>query len=85
MNLRKLSFDKSTSTLFLFLLLVASCSHVGQTRESNMNPDGKAGDLKILRNGSQASALGPESFFTGSVKVQPLFHRIPHQGLPALM
>lgn len=36
--------------------------------------DEKANDrLQIMRNGSQASAKGPSDYFTGTVRVDPLF------------
>lgn len=31
--------------------------------------------MKIIRNGEQASAKGPEAWFTGSVRIDPLFSK----------
>ena len=48
------------------LLLVASAS--AQTTDSPASQG-----LEIKRSGSQASAKGPADYFTGAVRVDPLF------------
>jgi quercetin dioxygenase-like cupin family protein len=44
-----------------------------QTRTMNDATDWKKGTMDIRRNGSRPSTRGPEDYFTGSVRVDPVF------------
>jgi 4-carboxymuconolactone decarboxylase len=55
-----------TATPVLLWLLVCTVAQADETPERTIG---------VTRNGSQASRKGPEQFFTGSVRIDPLFQR----------
>jgi quercetin dioxygenase-like cupin family protein len=60
------------------LLLVANVAHAQSTAGSAASADGGAKQSqKIMRAGSQASGKGPAEYFTGNVRVSPLFPANP--------
>lgn len=62
---------KLLATVVMSVFLLASAlAHAGQTKVSS--GDG-AQTLEITRNGSQPSQRGPAEYFTGSVRINPLF------------
>src|SRR5688572_30111651 len=44
-----------------------------ESESATTTPNGRNGKMKITRNGSQPSDKGPEQYFTGAVRVDPLF------------
>lgn len=64
------------ATLALALSLLVSASTTASAQTATISPSGASGDpadFRIARAGSQPSARGPAEFFTGSVRVDPLF------------
>jgi quercetin dioxygenase-like cupin family protein len=53
-------------------LLIGSCPAVAQGL-LRTNVTGRRETMDINRNGSRPSAKGPEAYFTGSVRVDPMF------------
>jgi quercetin dioxygenase-like cupin family protein len=68
----------AATVMSLFLLVLAS-AHANEARaasESGASPVASSEDsqtISITRTGSQPSAKGPAEYFTGSVRVDPLF------------
>ena len=64
------------ATIAVGLSLLASASTTAFAQAATSSPSGTSDgpmDLKIARAGSQPSTRGPAEFFTGSVRVDPLF------------
>jgi quercetin dioxygenase-like cupin family protein len=58
------------TTIASFSLLTLGFAQVGQTQVSS---DNSVQTVEITRNGSQPSTEGPTDYFTGSVRINPLF------------
>ena len=59
-----------TTTVMSLSLLALALAHAGQTKASSGN-GGKT--IEITRSGSQPSSKGSAEYFTGSVRIEPLF------------
>lgn len=59
----------ATTIISLFLLALAS-AHSKQVKDSSGS---KAQNVEVTRNGSQPSQKGSAEYFTGSVRIDPLF------------
>ena len=46
---------------------------LAETPAGNRPTDGRTGTMDIKRNGSRPSGKGPEAYFTGTVRVDPMF------------
>jgi quercetin dioxygenase-like cupin family protein len=53
--------------------LASPHSGFAQARTENDLPTGRNGTMDIKRNGSRPSGRGPEAWFTGTVRVDPMF------------
>lgn len=58
-----------TAIFFVFTLLTATDMYAGQTTADEANKDAQT----ITRNGSQPSVKGPTDYFTGTIRIDPLF------------
>src|SRR4028119_2080775 len=64
----------------VFMLLSLLASATAQTNQPGATPTPSVQNsepVKIIRNGSQPSGKGPEQYFTGNVRVDPLIQVIP--------
>ena len=52
---------------------IASLAAVGRAVGQTATPQERSGTMEIKRNGSQLSRKGQAEYFTGSVRVDPLF------------
>ena len=66
-----------TPAVMSLSLLAAAPAHTGEARAgADAPPAASSGDsqtIRITRSGSQPSSKGPAEYFTGSVRVEPLF------------
>jgi 4-carboxymuconolactone decarboxylase len=68
-----------TATVISLALLAAACARANQAGAASGTgaPPSASGDdaqtIKITRSGAQASRNGPAEYFTGSVRIDPLF------------
>jgi quercetin dioxygenase-like cupin family protein len=63
----------TVTALSLALAGAASAQTAPLTAPASSTPSAGAADMVITRAGSQPSAKGPAQFFTGNVRVDPLF------------
>lgn len=66
------------ATVISLSLLASACTYVNQTRGSSGSyappaASTKAQTITITRSGSQPSRSGPDEYFTGSARIDPLF------------
>jgi quercetin dioxygenase-like cupin family protein len=54
-------------------IMAPARSGFAQARVENDSSNGRNGTMDIKRNGSRPSGKGPEAWFTGTVRVDPLF------------
>jgi len=56
-----------------FATLAAARSAVAETPTGNIRTERRDGTMEIKRSGSQPSGKGPADYFTGAVRIDPLF------------
>lgn len=69
----------ATASLFPISLLLAATAHAQSTAPGSAASTGASGKQSqaIMRAGSQPSSKGPAEYFTGNVRVSPLFSANP--------
>ena len=71
----KIRIRRGVFKAILIMLIVSAPALAGAGGDSmkNNNENDRLHEIKVIKNGSQASFPGPDNWFTGAVRIDPIF------------